>query len=99
EALLERRDATLPVIYYRRYLSKLEALKAQANEAKWAIWWAEGRALSQEQGIMLALQASREMLSHCSGIHGNHARTACYFRSIPSPLFTADTSYMPPRCS
>lgn len=23
----------------------------------------------------------------------------CYFRSIPSPLFAPDTSYMPPRCS
>lgn len=63
EALLERRDATLPDIYYRQYMSRLEGFKAQANEAQWAIWWAEGRVLSQEQGIKLALQASREMLS------------------------------------
>lgn len=63
EALLERRDATLPDIYYRQYMSRLEGFKAQANEAQWAIWWAEGRALSQEQGIMLALQATQEMLS------------------------------------
>jgi len=63
EALLERSNATLPDIYYRRYLSKLEGFKAYAHEAKWAIWWAEGRALSQEQGIMLALQTSQEMLS------------------------------------
>jgi len=64
EALLERMDATLPIIYYRRYMSKLEGFKNQANETKWAVWWAEGRVLSQEQGIKLALQASREMLSH-----------------------------------
>jgi predicted ATPase len=64
EALLERRGATLPDLYYRRYMFRLERLKAQANEAKWAVWWREGRALSQEQGIMLALQASQEMLSH-----------------------------------
>jgi hypothetical protein len=63
EALLERSNATLPDIYYRRYLSKLEGFKAYAHEAKWAVWWAEGRALSQEQGIMLALQASQELLS------------------------------------
>jgi tetratricopeptide (TPR) repeat protein len=60
EALLERRDATFPD---RRYISKLERLKAQANEAKWADWWTEGRALSREQGIMLALQASQEISS------------------------------------
>ena len=64
ETLLERRDATFPDIYYRRYMSRLEGFKAQANEAKWAVWWAEGRALSQEQGIMLALQASQAMLAH-----------------------------------
>ena len=63
EALLERRDSVFPDIYYRRYISKLEELKVQAVEAKWADWWAEGRTLSQEQGIMLALQASQEMLS------------------------------------
>ncbi len=64
EALLERLDAIFPVIYYRRYMSKLEGLKAQANGEKWDVWWAEGRALSQEQAIMLALQASQEMVSH-----------------------------------
>jgi tetratricopeptide (TPR) repeat protein len=64
ETLLERMDATFPDIYYRRYVSKLEGLKAHANEAEWAVWWAEGRVLSQEQGIKLALQASQEMLSH-----------------------------------
>ncbi len=62
EALLERRDSVFPDIYYRRYISKLEELKVQAVEAKWADWWVEGKALSQEQGIMLALQASQEML-------------------------------------
>ncbi len=72
EALLERRDATLPDLYYRqymsdyyrRYMSKLQEFKTQANEEKWAVWWAEGRAFSQEQAIMLALQASQEMVSH-----------------------------------
>jgi hypothetical protein len=72
EALLERRDATLPDLYYRqymsdyyrRYMSKLQEFKAQANEENWAVWWAEGRALSQEQAIMLALQSSQEMVSH-----------------------------------
>ncbi len=63
EALLERIDATLPDIYYRRYMSKLEGFKSQANEANWAVWWTEGRTLSQEQGIMLALQASQGILS------------------------------------
>ena len=62
--LLERLDAIFPDIYYRRYMSKLEVLKAQANEVQGDVWWAEGRALSQEQAIMLALQASQEMLSH-----------------------------------
>ncbi len=62
EALLERSNATLADIYYRRYLSKLEGFKAYVHEAKWAVWWAEGKALSQEQGIMLALQTSQEML-------------------------------------
>jgi hypothetical protein len=62
--LLERKDTTLPVTYYRRYRSKLEGFKAQANDAKWAVWWADGRALSQEQGIKLALQASQGMLLH-----------------------------------
>jgi hypothetical protein len=46
QMLLERMDTTLPVIYYRRYRSKLEGFKAQANDAKWTIWWADGRALS-----------------------------------------------------
>jgi hypothetical protein len=64
EALLERVNSTFPDIYYRRYISRLEGLKALANEAQSDMWWAEGRALSQEQGIMLALQASHEMLSH-----------------------------------
>jgi tetratricopeptide (TPR) repeat protein len=63
EALLEHRDSVFPDIYHRRYISKLEELKVQAVEAKWADWWAEGRELAQEQGIMLALQASQEMLS------------------------------------
>jgi hypothetical protein len=63
EALLERREAALPDIYYRRYMSRLEGFRVQASEAKWVVWWAEGRALSQEQGIMLALQASEQMLS------------------------------------
>jgi len=64
EALLDQRDSVFPDIYYRRYISRLEELKVQAEEAKCADWWVEGRALSQEQGIMLALQASQEMLSH-----------------------------------
>jgi tetratricopeptide (TPR) repeat protein len=64
EALLERRDSVFPDIYYRRYISKLEELKIQAVEAKWADWWAEGRALSQEQGITLALQASNVLLNN-----------------------------------
>ena len=45
-------------------MSRLEELKVQALEAKWDVWWAEGKTLSQEQGIMLALQASQELLSH-----------------------------------
>jgi tetratricopeptide (TPR) repeat protein len=65
EALLERIEATFPEIYYRRYMSKLEGLKAHTNEANWAVWWTEGRALSQEQAIRLALQASQEMLAQC----------------------------------
>src|SRR5947209_2796390 len=44
-------NATFPDIYYRRYISRLEGLKALANEAQWDVWWAEGRALSQEQAI------------------------------------------------
>src|SRR5260370_8906178 len=51
EALLERMDATLRIIYYRRYMSKLEGLKNQATETKWAGWWAEGTCLSQQQEI------------------------------------------------
>jgi len=37
------------------------------SQAKWAIWWAEGRTLSQEQCIMQALQASQAILSQWCG--------------------------------
>lgn len=63
EAVLQRRGPGFPDIYYQRSQASLEQLKAHAGEAGWSNWWAEGRLLSQEQGIFCALQSSQAILA------------------------------------
>ena len=58
EALFESLNITLPVAYRPLYKSYLGTLRSQVDEATWAAWWAEGKTLSQDEIIALALAAS-----------------------------------------
>ncbi len=58
EALLESLNTALPAAYCPLYDTYLGSLKSQVDETTWQTWWAEGKALSQEEMSRLALAAS-----------------------------------------
>ena len=58
EALFESLNTALPAAYRPLYDVYLGSLKSQVDETTWETWWAEGKALSQEEVSTLALSAS-----------------------------------------
>lgn len=44
--------------YRPLYDTYLGSIKSQVDEVTWASWWAEGKALSQEEVSMLVLDAT-----------------------------------------
>jgi len=60
EALFASLNTALPVAYGPLYSAYLGSLKSQVDEATWETWWAEGKALSQEEVSKLAFDASEE---------------------------------------
>ena len=55
EALFESLNTALPAAYRPLYEAYLGGIKSQVDEATWDSWWAEGKALSQEEISMLVL--------------------------------------------
>ena len=58
EALFASLNTALPAAYGPLYNAYLGSIKFQTDEATWETWWAEGKALSQEEVTKLALEAS-----------------------------------------
>ena len=58
EAIFESLNTTVPEAYSHLYHLFLDYMKSQVGETTWQTWWAEGKTLSQEEVIGLALQAS-----------------------------------------
>ena len=58
EALFESLNTALPAAYRPLYDAYLGSLKSQVDKTTWETWWAEGKALSQEEMSTLALAAS-----------------------------------------
>jgi len=58
EMLFESLNTALPAAYRPLYDGYLGAIKLQTDETTWSAWWAEGKTLSQEELIALALAAS-----------------------------------------
>ena len=58
EALFESLNTSLPAAYRPLYETYLGSCKSQVDETTWERWWAEGKALSQEEMSALALTAS-----------------------------------------
>ncbi len=61
EALFESLNTALPAAYRPLYNAYLGNIKSQVDETTWEIWWAEGKALSQEEVSTLALAAITEI--------------------------------------
>ncbi|MGH2498012.1 MAG: hypothetical protein ACRDIV_25200, partial [Ktedonobacteraceae bacterium] len=62
EALFASLNTALPAAYGPLYNAYLGSIKFQVDEATWAKWWTEGKALSQEEVTRLAMEASEEIL-------------------------------------
>jgi len=58
EALFENLHTSLPVAYRPLYETYLAGLQSQIDEATWAAWWTEGKALSLDEVCSLTLAAS-----------------------------------------
>ncbi len=58
EGLFASLNTALPAAYSPLYDAYLGSLKSQVDETTWEAWWAEGKALSQEEVCTLALTAS-----------------------------------------
>lgn len=58
EALFESLNTTVPKAYHDLYHLFLDHLKLQVDETIWETWWAEGKTLSEQEVITLALQVS-----------------------------------------
>ncbi len=58
EGLFASLNTTLPEGYRPLYDAYLGILKSQVDETTWETWWAEGKALSQDEVCTLALAAS-----------------------------------------
>ena len=61
EALFESLNTALPAAYRPLYNAYLGNIKSQVDEVTWEMWWAEGKALSQEEVSTLALTAITEI--------------------------------------
>ena len=61
EALFASLNTALPAAYGPLYSAYLGGTRSQVEEATWETWWAEGKALSQEEVTRLALDASEEL--------------------------------------
>ena len=55
EALFESLNTALPAAYRPLYEAYLGGIKSQVASSTWDSWWAEGKALSQEEISMLVL--------------------------------------------
>ncbi len=62
EALFASLNTAVPAAYIPLYSAYLGGLKSQVDEATWEAWWAEGKALSQDEVTRIALEASEETL-------------------------------------
>ena len=62
EALFASLNTAVPLAYVPLYSAYLGGLKSLIDEATWEKWWAEGKALSQEDVTRLALEASEPSL-------------------------------------
>ncbi|HVB60788.1 MAG TPA: NB-ARC domain-containing protein [Ktedonobacteraceae bacterium] len=62
ESLFESLNTALPATYRPLYDGYLGSIKSQVDETTWSAWWAEGKALSQNEIITLALAASEGSL-------------------------------------
>ena len=62
EALFASLNTALPVAYGPLYSAYLGSTRLQVDEETWETWWAEGKALSQEEVTRLALEASEGLL-------------------------------------
>jgi tetratricopeptide (TPR) repeat protein len=60
EALYASLNTALPAAYGPIYHAYLGNIKSQVDETTWGTWWAEGKALSQEELSTLVLTASAE---------------------------------------
>lgn len=58
ETLFESLNTALPAAYRPLYDGYLGAIRSQVDEATWSDWWAEGKLLSQDEIIALAIAAS-----------------------------------------
>ena len=58
EALFASLNTAVPAAYIPLYSTYLGGLKSLIDVATWEAWWAEGKALSQEEVTRLALEAS-----------------------------------------
>ena len=71
EALFESLNTALPAAYRPLYDAYLSNFKSQVDAATWQTWWAEGKSLSQEEIVALALNAAKattnETLNKISG--------------------------------
>jgi hypothetical protein len=61
--LLRRLNIPPTPKYEQLYRLYLDNMKSQVGETLWQTWWAEGKKLSQEEVITLALQASAAVVS------------------------------------
>ncbi len=62
ETIFASLNTAVPVAYLPLYSAYLGGLKSLIDVATWEAWWAEGKALSQEEVTQLALEASEESL-------------------------------------
>ena len=62
EALFASLNTALPAAYGPLYIAYLSSIKSQVDESDWAVWWAEGKALSAEEVTQLVLEASEGLL-------------------------------------
>ncbi len=63
EALFEQTTSALPPAYRPLYIGYLMSIKARVNEGTWETEWAQGRRLSSEQAVALALEGCQQVLS------------------------------------
>jgi predicted ATPase len=63
EVLFEQLGSAFPPAYRPLYTSYLTSIKAQVDEETWETWWIQGRRLTSEQAVALALAECQQVLS------------------------------------